>query len=177
MKKTTDFWLRIAELFILSIGVIAASILAYQQLAFNRQLVDADYRPSLEVKEENNQIRIYNRGVNAVHLDTFKIEPSGKSFFSIDQRTVFPGSSIDFNMVKAVEPYLNYEESSRYLVYRIFFSIKTLSGNKFYDGIIPIVITYGNNAAFDVKVLANNKQVSVFELPINSFADLYGSQK
>jgi len=28
-----------------------------------------------------------------------------------------------------------------------------------------------------VKVLANNKQVSVFELPINSFADLYGSQK
>ncbi len=137
MKKSTiDYILKGLELIILLVGVIAASVLAYQQLSFNRQLVEADYRPQLEVKEENNQVKIYNRGQKAVNLNTFKVEPSEKSFFSVDQRSIFPGEPIVINMVKAVEPYINYEKPSKYLSYRIFFSIKTLSGNKYYDGII-----------------------------------------
>lgn len=178
MKKETDFRLRIIELSILLIGVIAASVLAYQQFDFDRQIVNEDYQPLLEAKGENNQIKLYNRGSRVVNLQNYKVEPSDKLYFSIYQHSVFPGDSIDLDIVNAINPYLNKEKPPEHLLYSLFFSAKMPQGeNIIYQGVLPILVNYGDNSVQGVRILGGNKLIPVWELPVGNFADLVSSQK
>lgn len=159
------------------LGIFFAAVLAfwvgYQQLIINRQLVDADYRPLLEVVDQKGEIKLYNRGDRVINLEFIRLEPTDKPrLFTGYQHSIFPGDSVDLNVVDAIKQYLNQKEFFA-PIYEIFFVIKTPSKTRFYQGLIPVRIIYNDDDITGITIDGGRREVTALELKIDKFTDLF----
>lgn len=172
MSSKTDVALKIVEIIILALAAAAAFWVGIQQLAINRQLVEADFRPLLEVVDKDDEIRLYNRGSKVVNLEFIRLEPTDKlKLFTAYQHTIFPGDFVVLDIIGAIEQYLNQEDFFA-PIYEIFFTVKTPAEIKFYQGLIPVRVVYDSKVTTDVTIDGGKRGVSIFQLKINNFLDL-----
>lgn len=165
--------LKLIEILVIFLGVVAAFWIGYQQLSINRQLTDANYRPLLEVANENNKLALHNRGESTISLEFYRVEPTNKPLlFTSYQRSIFPGDSAVLDIKDGLSSYIDPQQPNNFSILEIFFAVKNPSGYKFFQGLIPISYEYGQKGISEILYSSGRGEITTLELGINNFAGL-----